>query len=278
MYRTVRSKWVLCRRVSFFYVFNIVLLSLPNITHPIVALDRSVVGALFVHLYTIPSSTQSASLSFSFFIPPLYLLPIITQALENGFLFVIRDLNDDGWRWRWDYQPVCEWSRSGQCPYTTRVCDITLGDSFFARCSLLSLVIDHPFLYCSSFTYSFPNTFWTFSCCIPRLSPSRKPSLSNQWLFNVIQVILTQYFCLLRRFESSNLCTCVRTGSAWCMHLHYWPLLLTLCQHQALPGSWWWLWWSDDVGLWFYFDTGDTMPRHCESKHGTNEFVQILYS
>ena len=41
----------------------------------------------------------------------------------------------------------------GWCPYLTRVCATTLGDSFFAHFSLLSL---------------------TFSCSIPWLSPSPK--------------------------------------------------------------------------------------------------------
>ena len=36
----------------------------------------------------------------------------------------------------------------GQFPYLTQVCALILS-IFFSHCSLLSLAIDHPFLYCS---------------------------------------------------------------------------------------------------------------------------------
>jgi hypothetical protein len=58
--------------------------------------------------------------------------------------------------------------------YPTQVCALALGDSFFARCFLLSLAVDHPFLYCSSFI-PFQTRSGLFLVPFPRLFPSRKP-------------------------------------------------------------------------------------------------------
>jgi len=84
-------------------------------------------------------------------------------------------------------------------------------DLFFAR-SLPSLVIDHSLLYYLSLI-----PFQTRSTLVLIPFPAFLDGFflpANHRSLNVIQVILTRYFCLLRRFETSNLCACVRTGNA----------------------------------------------------------------
>jgi hypothetical protein len=85
-------------------------------------------------------------------------------------------------------------------------------DPFFSRVSLL---IDRSFLYHLSFI-PFQMRFGLFLIRFPAFLEGFF-LLANHRSLNVIQVILTQYFCLFRRFETSNLCACMRTGNARCM-------------------------------------------------------------
>ena len=260
MYRTSWSRWVLCPRVSrFFCIFNTLLLSLLNIAHPNFCFGSQRHRCAF--LYSIPSSTQSTSLYFSFFIPTLSVTHRNTGP-KNGFICVISAFLGTWWR-----------RMSVGARLQARLRMIKEQGSVHVWLEyVLPLSVIH-------FLLIFPCLPWLFLVPFPGfLRVQNLFPLSNQWFLNVIQVILTQYFCLLRRFESPNLCACVRTGSAWYKHLHYRPLLLTLYQHWALPWSWRRPWWWYDLGLRFYFDTGDTMPRCCEPEDGANEFVRILCS
>jgi hypothetical protein len=140
---------------------------------PTVVLDRSVIKALFVYLYSIPSSTKSTSLPFSFLVPSLRLLPTITQNLTNGFVFFIGT-------------PLGPWQRrmsvgvglpagfrmikETAVSISDKIICAQSRDLFFAR-SLLSLVINHSLLYSSIVERhsSYPNSIPLFARTIRNL-------------------------------------------------------------------------------------------------------------
>lgn len=143
------------------------------------------------------------------------------QNLTNGFVFFIgaslgtlmtTDVSGSGIT-----QPDCEWSRTR----TVVIFDKSLflrccsQDSSFAHFPLLSLVIDHSFLFRLSFIL-FQMRFGSFLIPTPTFLEGFFLLASHRSL-KIIQVILTQYVCLFGQFETSNLCTCVRTGNAWCV-------------------------------------------------------------
>ena len=84
--------------------------------------------------------------------------------------------------------------------------------SSFACFPLLSLLLDHSFLYHFSFI-PLQTGFGPFLIPFPAFLEGFF-LFANHRSLNVIQVILTQCFCLFRRFETSNLCACVRTSEA----------------------------------------------------------------
>ena len=276
MYRTAWSRWVLCPRVSSFYVFNILLLSLPNIAYSNCCFGSQRRWCAF-HSLVLHPILNAICLAF-FFLSSFCLLPIITQVLENGFLFVIGDLNDHGWRWRWDYQPVCERSRSRAASISDS--SICHHSRWFIFCSFLAFLGHRSSFFVLFFVYIFlSKRVLDFSLLhSPPFSKSKtfSPFRINDFSMSFKLSLHSTSVCLdnSKAPNYAHACELAALDACTCTI----DLCFLLYQHQALPGPWRRPWWSDAVGLRFYFDTGDTMPRHCESKHGANEFVRILRS
>ena len=100
----------------------------------------------------------------------------------------------------------------GRCPDPIKYV-LSLSGFIFTCSSLLSLVIYQSFLLYFSLISSecALGVFLFHSLAFFRVE--NPVLLSNERLLNTIPVILTRPFFLLRRFKSSNLCACLRTGS-----------------------------------------------------------------
>ena len=174
---------------------------------PIFTWYCSVIDALFVHLYSVPSSPKSTSLSFSFFIniPALSATHLNTSA-NKWFPFRRRCFSgtlmttDVGWAW--DYQQGCEWSRSRAVSISdTSRCSHSW---WFIFCLPFLAFLGHrsSFLYYSSLI-PFQTRSGLFLVPFPAfLRVEMFFLLANQSLLNVIQVVLTQYFCFIRDRKS----------------------------------------------------------------------------